>query len=65
MGDLINPGITGDTFDVEVNLDAGIVKVAGLPLFEADRKLAHIFLEAYKMGRNHKKMEIRKVLNLQ
>jgi hypothetical protein len=58
------PGINGNTYSLEVCLDKECyVKVADAVITE-NRSEVRVFLMAYKMGRDHKKTEIRNALNI-
>ena len=60
---MANEGITGETYGVSVDLSNGTVVVAGETII-TDRHEAYIFNLAYRMGRDHKKMQIRKALGI-
>lgn len=53
--------VRGDTLDLIIDHDAGIVRV-GNEVLTDDPKLAVMFHRGYVMGREHKKKEIQKVL---
>lgn len=55
--------IRGNTFDLKIDLDKGTVYIAD-QLVTDDPKEARIFQQAYAMGRNHKKLEIRMSLGV-
>lgn len=59
------PGVNGNTYEVEVSSNKAdpYVKIAGV-LVTRDIDKVHLFLKAYKMGRDHKKTEIRNALNI-
>lgn len=59
------PGVNGNTYEVEVSSKKAdpYVKIAGV-LVTRDIDKVHLFLKAYKMGRDHKKTEIRNALNI-
>jgi hypothetical protein len=63
MDDNINPGITGETFGVKIDTAKGIVTICGEVLTDDPEKTA-LFLKGYFLGREHKKMEINKVLRV-
>lgn len=57
-------GITGNTYGVDINVNGEYwVKLNG-ELIYSDKKDVMIFLHAYRMGRNHKKNEIRSALGI-
>ena len=58
-------GITGNTYGVEISIEVGnpFIKVAG-ELLATDMKTVNLFLKAYRMGRDHKKLEIQSVLGI-
>jgi len=60
---MVNAGIVGETFGVEIDMDNGVVKISG-EVFTHDQREAYIFNLAYRMGRDHKKTEIRKALGM-
>lgn len=60
---MVNAGIVGETFGVEIDMDNGVVKIAN-EVFINDRREAYIFNLAYRMGRDHKKTQIRKALGM-
>jgi len=64
MADKINPGITGNAFGVVINMTTHTVTIAGEVLIDVDPRLTSLFHKAYVLGREHKKMEIRQVLNV-
>lgn len=53
--------VRGDTLDLVIDLDVGIVRVGNEVLTE-DPKSAVMFHKGYVMGREHKKKELQKVL---
>jgi len=66
MGNI--PGIRGNTYDVDIQLsdkdnNNSYVKIAD-QILTTDRKEVHLFLRAYRMGRDHKKNEIRTALGI-
>jgi hypothetical protein len=60
---MVNEGITGETYGVSVDLSTGTVVVAGETII-TDRHEAYIFNLAYRMGRDHKKTQIRRALGI-
>jgi hypothetical protein len=60
---MVNEGITGDAYDVEIDMLEGTVKVAGETI-TSDRHETYLFNLAYRMGRDHKKTQIRKALGI-
>lgn len=60
---MVNAGIVGETFGVEIDMDNGTVKISG-EVFTHDKREAYIFNLAYRMGRDHKKTQIRKALGM-
>lgn len=60
---MVNSGIVGDTFGVEIDTDNGIVKIAD-EVFINNRRETYIFNLAYRMGRDHKKTQIRTALGI-
>lgn len=58
------PGINGNTYALEIELNGkAYVKIDGNIITEK-RSEVRLFLMAYKMGRDHKKTEIRNALNI-
>jgi len=58
------PGVKGNTYGLEIELNGkAYVKIADEVIIE-DRRQVHLFLQAYKMGRDHKKAEIRAALDI-
>jgi hypothetical protein len=57
------PGVRGKTFDLKVDTDNHIVYVGEDELVRGARETS-LFVKAYIMGRDHKKLEIRSSLNL-
>lgn len=57
------PGVKGNTFDLKVDTDNHIVYVDEDELVRGARETS-LFVKAYIMGRDHKKLEIRSSLNL-
>lgn len=62
---MVNPGISGNTFGVHIDTENNTVTIAGEKYIEGDVEKTRIFAYAYRMGRDHKKMEIKKVLNVE
>jgi hypothetical protein len=60
---MVNEGITGKTYGVEIDPVTGYVNIAGEP-FTRDSRETYIFNLAYKMGRDHKKKQIREALGI-
>jgi hypothetical protein len=56
-------GVSGETFDLTIDTKNGIVKIGDQVFCEGIQE-ARIFLSAYKMGRNHKKLEIKNALDI-
>lgn len=57
------PGVTGNTYAVTVDLEEGFVKISD-DIVTEDISEARIFAMGYRLGREHKKKEIRKALSL-
>ena len=58
------PGVKGNTYGVEIEVnEKAYVKIADEVITE-DRDQVHLFLQAYRMGRDHKKAEIRTALDI-
>ena len=55
---MVNDGITGKTYGVKIDMIENTVVVANQVLTTNPRE-AYIFNLAYRMGRDHKKMQIR------
>ena len=60
---MVNPGIVGETYGVEIDAEEGTVKIAQ-EFFTIDPRETYIFNLAYRMGRDHKKTQIRKALGI-
>lgn len=60
---MANNGITGDTYGVEIDTVKNRVTIAG-ELVTKDPREVYIFNLAYRMGRDHKKLQIRKALGI-
>lgn len=60
---MVNVDISGDTYGVEIDLQEGTVKIAQ-EFFTIDPREAYVFNLAYRMGRDHKKTQIRKALGI-
>ena len=58
------PGVNGNTYDLNVKVNGETYVKIGEQLVTEDREMTHLFLRAYKMGRDHKKTEIRNALNI-
>ena len=58
------PGVNGNTYDLDVKINGEAYVKIGDQLVTKDREQVHLFLRAYKMGRDHKKTEIRNALNI-
>jgi len=57
-------GINGNTYGVDINVNGEYwVKLNGDIIYD-DKKDVMLFLHAYRMGRNHKKNEIRTALGI-
>lgn len=64
MADQSNvPGVSGNTYGVYVDLNAGTVTISD-EIITTDKKAASLFAMGYRLGREHKKKEIRKALSL-
>ena len=68
MTNLREIGIRGNTYDVDIQLsdkdnNKSYVKI-GNQVVTTNRKEVHLFLRAYRMGRDHKKNEIRTALGI-
>lgn len=63
MADSNVSGVNGDTYGVFVDEINGIVTIADEVIAQG-RKEARLFALAYRLGREHKKSEIRKALSL-
>jgi hypothetical protein len=60
---MVNDGITGKTYGVKIDMIENTVVVANQVLTTNPRE-AYIFNLAYRMGRDHKKMQIREALGI-
>lgn len=62
---MVDQGITGKTYGVDISVDPKnpYVKVAGETI-TTNILEASLFLKAYRMGRDHKKLEIQAVLGI-
>lgn len=60
---MVNDGITGETYGVKINIAESIVSIAD-EVFTTDTREVYIFNLAYRMGRDHKKMQIKKALGI-
>ena len=58
------PGGNGNTYGVSIELNGDTCVKIGDEVITKDRKEVSLFLMAYKMGRDHKKTEIRNALNI-
>ena len=58
------PDVNGNTYDLEINTGENAYVRIGDQYITTDRKETRLFLMAYRMGRNHKKNEIRNALSL-
>ena len=58
------PGVNGNTYGVYIELNGDAYVKVGDEVLTKDRKEVSLFLMAYKMGRDHKKTEIRNALNI-
>jgi hypothetical protein len=57
-------GINGNTYGIDINVNGEYwVKLNGDIIYD-DKKDVMLFLHAYRMGRNHKKNEIRTALGI-
>ena len=59
----MNTGIKGETYGVEIDMVAGNVFIAGEQII-SDPHETYIFNLAYRMGRDHKKKQIREALGI-
>ena len=57
------PGVNGDTYGINIDLQAGIVKIGDQVVTDSVVE-SRIFAMAYRLGREHKKDEIRKALGI-
>ena len=60
---MVNDGITGKTYGVKIDMIENTVVVANQVLTTNPRE-TYIFNLAYRMGRDHKKLQIRKALGI-
>lgn len=58
------PGVNGNTYGVEVQLNGKSYVKINDEIVTTNRKEVNLFLQAYKMGRDHKKTEIRNALQI-
>jgi hypothetical protein len=58
------PGIRGNTYGLEISLSNDVYVKVGDQILTRDRSEANLFLMAYKMGRDHKKTEIKTALGV-
>lgn len=58
------PGVNGNTYGVEIELNGETYVKINNETITTNRKEVNLFLQAYKMGRDHKKTEIRNALNI-
>lgn len=58
------PDVRGNTFDLEIQSNGTHYVKVGDQVITEDKEEVRLFLQAYKMGRNHKKTEIRNALAL-
>ena len=57
------PGVNGNTYGIDIDLKDGIVKIGDQVVTEKLTE-ARIFSMAYRLGREHKKTEIRNALGI-
>lgn len=57
------PGVNGCTYGVSVDVTNGLVMIGDEKIAETVKE-ARLFAMAYRLGREHKKSEIRKALSL-
>ena len=57
------PGVNGDTYGIDIDLNAGVVKIGDQVVTE-NLSEARIFSMAYRLGREHKKSQIRNALGI-
>ena len=57
------PGVSGCTYAVFVDVKNGLVKIGDETVADTVKE-ARLFAMAYRLGREHKKTEIRKALSL-
>jgi hypothetical protein len=60
---MVNDGIKGNTYGVEIDTVEGYVRIAGSLLTDNLRE-TYLFNLAYMMGRDHKKIQIREALGI-
>lgn len=60
---MVNQGITGETFGVEIDIVKSKVTIAG-EVLTTDSREVYIFNLAYRMGRDHKKTQIKRALGI-
>lgn len=62
---MVANGVTGKTYGVDISVDPKnpYVKVAG-EIITTNSLEVSLFLKAYRMGRDHKKLEIQAVLGI-
>ncbi len=60
---MVNDGIKGNTYGVEIDTVGGYVRIAGNLLTDNLRE-TYLFNLAYTMGRDHKKIQIREALGI-
>jgi hypothetical protein len=58
------PEVQGNTYDLEIKVNGDSYVRIGDQYITTDRAETRLFLMAYKMGRNHKKTEIRNALSI-
>jgi hypothetical protein len=58
------PGVDGSTYGVKVDMKLGDVTVGDLQLISGDIPTTRMFAHAYRLGREHKKMQIRTALSI-
>ena len=57
------PGVKGDTYGIDIDLKSGVVKIGDQVVTEKLAE-ARIFSMAYRLGREHKKNQIRNALGI-
>jgi hypothetical protein len=58
------PGIKGNTYGVDICMGNDAYVKVNDETITTNRKEVHLFLQAYRMGRDHKKNEIRTALGI-
>ena len=58
------PGVQGNTYGLEISVSKPQYVKIGDEIITCDPKEVHLFSMAYKMGRDHKKTEIKMALGV-